>query len=108
MLAAIVRRDDHALDSAVAEAAWNDDSVAARKHFADIFFADALRVNPLDVHLGVVRIARMVQCLCNRKICIVELNVLADKSNRNFFVKVMDFLDECCPLLKLRCWCIKM
>ena len=69
----------HALDTSVAEAAGNENSVKIRKGAFVCVRGQGFRVYPADIYACAQGAACMAQSLCNRKIGVVKLYVFAYK-----------------------------
>ena len=82
VLPGVFRRQDHAVDAPVAEAAGDDDAVQrAAKLPPHVLFRNGLGVDPADVHLSVQSIARMAQRLCHGEIGVVQLDIFAHQTD---------------------------
>ena len=94
----------HTLDSALAKAAGHNDSGTFGKLFCDIFGVHALAVNPVNLDVGAVGIARVAQRLRNGKVRIVKLNIFAHQTDVNSLIAVDYSVDHLFPLahIKLR------
>ena len=97
----ILRRRDHALNAARAESAGNQDTVRTGEHFRCIFRCDLFRVDPADLHIRAELIARMMQRFCDRQICIMQLNIFADKRDRDASARFTDPLTERFPFAEI-------
>ena len=106
--AAIVRRRDLALDPAAAEPAGDDHAVHIGEHFGDIIARYRFRIDPLDPDVRAVDIARMAECLGDRQIGIVELDILADQGDRNVLRTVVDAVEHLVPFGEVDLGCMNM
>ena len=79
--AAVVCRDDLALDASVAEAAGDYNAAAIREDLADILLGDGLGIYPLDADPRAVDVACVAQSLGNGEISVVKLHIFADKAD---------------------------
>ena len=104
VLARVLDGLDLALDAAVAEAARHEHALAADEDLVEIrlLVLDLLRVDPVDLHLRVICDAAMVQRLRDRDVGIGELDVLADDSDLDLFLRVVDLVDHLLPLAHIR------
>ena len=72
-------REDHAFDPAASESARNDDAVQPGERLLNAFLPDSLRIDPVDIDMDIVIIARMVQGLSHRQVSVVKPHILPDK-----------------------------
>ncbi len=70
-------------DAARAEAARQDDAVDLAKQLVHGGVVDLFRVYPVNVNEAAGFVTAVLQRLCNREICVVQLDVLADQCNLN-------------------------
>ena len=98
----VLRRKDHALNAPAAKAAGNDDAVQMGQLFAHGILRQCLRIDPLDVHHGVQRVARMAQSFRHGEIGVVKLDVLAHEADGDVLAAVSDFLHHLNPFRQLR------
>ena len=96
---------DFALDPAIAEAARNDHAVALRQDVFHRLLVDALGVDPHNLDIGTVGIARMPQCLGHRKIRVVQLDVLPDQPDGHTALRAVDLVDQRFPVREIRRRC---
>ena len=101
MLTAVFRGGYHALDAAVAEAAWDDYSVAAGELRGDVILCDVLAVDPADIHLRTALVSAVVQRLGDGEIRVVKLHIFADKADGDLTAGVTDAVDQRFPLLEI-------
>ena len=92
----------HTLDSALAKAAGNNDSGAAGELFCDIFGVHALAVNPVNLDVRTVGIARMAKRFRNGKVRVVKLNIFAHKTDIYGFVAVNYAVNHLFPFRKIK------
>ena len=85
---------DLALDPAIAEAARNDHAVTAGKQALHRLFVDGFGVDPLNLDIGTVGIARMPQRLGYRKIRVVQLDVLADQPDGHTALRAVNLVNQ--------------
>ena len=90
----ILCRQNHAFDTAVTEAAGDNDTVQIGKDMIFRFLCDGLGVDPLNVDHGVKRKTCMAQSLGYGEIGVVELYILAHKSNGDSFAAALDGIDH--------------
>ena len=102
MLPGVFRRQDHAVDPPLTEAAGDDDAVQRAQNRLRIAFRNGLGVDPADVHLSPQSIARMAQCLCHGEIGVMKLNVFAHQTDGHTSVRMFDPLHHVFPLRQLR------
>ena len=98
----ILCRQNHAFDTAVTEAAGDNDTVQIGKDMIFRFLCDGLGVNPLNVDHGVKRKTCMAQSLGYGEIGVVELYILAYKSDGDCFAAAFDGCDHGLPLAQIR------
>ena len=98
----VLCREDHTLYPAASEASGNDYSVKPTELFLDIETLYRLGIYPFDPDLCTVCISRVTERLGNRKIGIVKLNILADKSDIDLFVGTFNLIDHIAPFVKHR------
>ena len=101
VLTAVFRGGYHALDAAVAEAAWDDYSVAAGELRGDVILCDVLAVDPADIHLRAALVSAVVQRLGDGEIRVVKLHIFADKADGDLTAGVTDAVDQRFPLLEI-------
>ena len=99
---------DHTLDTAVAEAAWHKDTIAALEHFGSVFLRDELGINPIDLDLRAVLIAGMVECFDDGKICVMQFDIFADKTDGDGLFAAADLLYHAAPLGHIRLFCLEV
>ena len=98
----VLRRKDHALNAPAAKAAGNDDAVQMGQLFAHGVLRQCLRIDPLNIHHGVQRVARMAQSFRHGEIGVVKLDVLAHEADGDVLAAVSDFLHHLNPFRQLR------
>ena len=96
---------DFALDPAIAEAARNDHAVALRQEVFHSLLVEALGINPLNLDVGTVGIARMPQRLGYRKIRVVQLDVLADQPDGHTALRAVNLVNQRFPVREVRRRC---
>ena len=101
-LPGITCRGDHALHAPVAEAAGDDQSVAARQHLRRRLVADRLAVDPADVHLCAAGIARVAQRFRHGEIGVVQLHIFSHQADGDLPIQMADPLHHGLPLPQLR------
>ena len=102
VLPGIANGAEHALDAPVAEAAGHQNAGAARQPLRRVAVGQALGVDPIDVHDGVVGGAGVVQRLHHGEVGVMELGVFADQSDADLFVGVFLPPDHGAPLPQVR------
>ena len=104
MLSCILGRQNHAVDAPLAEAAGNDDAVQLRQRISPALLSVMrLGVDPLDSHLGAQCIARVAQRLGHGKIGVVQLDILAHKTDvSRACPRVFDALHHVLPFGQIR------
>ena len=84
MFSCIADRMDHTFDSAVAEAAGNEDSVYITQNVLYVFGRNGFGIHPFDIYDTAIRNAAVFQRFHDADISIMELGIFADKSDRRF------------------------
>ena len=102
MLTGIFCSHNLTFDTSVTEAARNKNTVNITEKLVNLILCEKFAVNPLDFNIGGIFIAAVTKCLCNRKICVMESNILTAKSNRAFLCAVVDTAKHFFPLGKVR------
>ena len=98
----ILCRQNHAFDTAVTEATGDDDAVQIGEDMIFRFLCDGLGVDPPNVDHGVEGKPRMAQSFRHREIGVVELYILAYKSDGDCFAAAFDGCDHGLPLAQIR------
>ena len=96
--ARIVCCTNHAFHAACAEAARQDDAVNLTEQLVHGGVVDLLGVYPVDIDEAAGLVAAVLQCLCNRKVCVVQLDVLADQRDFHMVLAGCDALEHFLPL----------
>ena len=107
VFARIFCRKYHSLNTAVSEAAGNENTAAISEYGRDIILRKLLGIDPLYLHNGVVCRRRMVKRLGNGQISVVQLNIFADKGYLHRAVSSLDPAYHGFPLGKIRLGAIK-
>ena len=107
VFACIFCRKYHSLNTAVSEAAGNENTAAISEYGRDIILHKLLGIDPLYLHNGIVCGRRMVKRLGNGQISVVQLNIFADKGYLHGAVSALDPADHGLPLGKIRLGAIK-
>ena len=98
-LARDLRRLHHAARAAIAEAAGHEDAVRAVEQRRAVRLLERLGLDPLDVHLQLVREAAVIQRLVEALVRILVADVLADDVDGQLVERVLDPLDQLLPRL---------
>ena len=98
VLPAVVRCSDHAVDAPGTEAAGHDDAGAVPQHLFYVLPGNGLGIDPPDIHIGSQIKARMAQCLGNGQIGIVELDILAHKTDGHILIPGIDLMQHPIPV----------
>ena len=91
-----------ALDTSVAEAAGNNDTVNLAEDRLGGFRGDFLGVDELDMHVSAVCSAGMSDGFHNGDICVRECNVLADKTDGQRLLRILLHVNHVLPLGEVR------
>jgi len=59
-----------------------------------------LGIDPVDADMGVESVARVAKRLGNGQICVMELDIFADKTYLDFLFAVLDAVDTLRPLVE--------
>ena len=84
-----LRRHNHALDAAVAEAAGHQDAAAAAKRLGDVLRGEGLAVHPADGHLGITGGAGMKQRLRHADVGIPQAGIFAHQGDFHMAVDAL-------------------
>ena len=100
MLAGVLDGADFAFNTAVAEPTGNDDAVDALEY---VFHRNGrvfqrFRINPMDIDLGLVGDAGMVQGFGDAQIGVVKGDVLADEGDVQFVFRVVNIVYHLLPV----------
>ena len=101
VLSCILCGKNHTLNASAAESAGNDDSVKVFERILIGFLGELLGIYPVYVNVCVERIACMAHCFGNREICVMELNILADKTDMYNMLAILDSVNKVCPLCEV-------
>src|SRR6266702_4013102 len=95
---------DLALDATMAEAAGNDDArhILLRLGVPLAHVLQGLGVNPLDAYIHIVIPARVMQCLADREIGVMQFDVFADQGNGQCWAVMLNGINQVMPLLHVR------
>ena len=97
MLTAVCRSSNLAFDTALAEAAGNDDAVEIAEATGSKEPLDLFGLNPLDLDVGTVMNASMVERLDDRQIGVGKRDVLADHADTDRCRGLLDTTHEFFP-----------
>src|SRR5690606_25407469 len=84
----VVRRDDHAVDATLAEAARHDDAIDAFE-YADAFGCDGTRIDVAHLHARAGMDACVLQRFDKRLVGIEQFHVLADPRDGDFTLRFL-------------------
>ena len=98
VLAGVARGGDLALGSALAEAARDHDAIEVVQASRDEQALDLLGLDPLDLDVGAVVEAAVLERLGDRQVRVGKADVLADDADAHLARRRLDPLDEALPL----------
>ena len=81
VVAGVVRREDLALDAAMAEAARDEDAGRSLEPAVEVLLRQRLGVDPADLGVDAVGPGRVAERLGDAEVGVRELDVLADEGN---------------------------
>ena len=102
LFAGVLRREDHALDAAVAEAARHENAAHAAELFFQILFGERFGVYPADGNVRPHSVARVAQRLDHGEIGVMQLRIFADERDGHALRAAVDAADHFLPLGKIR------
>ena len=102
VLPGVLDGPDHAAGPAHAEAAGHQDPVAVLEEGGGILVLQVLGLDPLQVHVRLQPVARMVQGLDEALIALLELHVLAHHADAYAALGIADAVQEVLPRAEVR------
>ena len=102
MFTGILDCSNFSFDSTIAKTTRNQDTAHIREQFIHILRSYGLGVDPFNIDNGMIVDTAMFQCLYNRNVSVVKLNVFSNQCNRNFRRRVAKLIHHLGPVGQIR------